>query len=78
MLRVNIRRCLAIEFYLDTIGLGTRDVDGTALHPEILLTMQTVFRGSGDVQCQVLHLHILLTADGVSRITNNIYGTLAF
>ena len=78
MLRVNFRRRLAVELYLDAIGLGTRDVDGTALHPEILLTMQTVFCGSGDVQRQVLHLHILLTTDGVGSITNNIYGTLAF
>ena len=78
VIRVNLRRCLAVKFYFDAVGLGTGDVDSAPLHPEVLLTMQAVFHGTSDVQRQVLQLHILLTADGVGSIAGHIQSAFAF
>ena len=78
MIRQRTCRGCAVQFHLNAVCFGTRDVDIAALHPEVLLTMQAVFLGTGNVQCQVLHLHILLTTDGVTCVTCHIQRTFAF
>ena len=78
MIWINACRGLTVQFYLDAVCLGTRDVDSAALHPEVLLTMQTIFLGTCDVECQILDLHILFATDGMSRVANYIQSAFAF
>ena len=69
-------RGVTLQFHLNTVVAGTRDVHRTALHQEVLLAVDGVLGGSRDIDGQVLHLYIFLTIDGMLRVTHHIERTL--
>ena len=66
------RRGVAVEVALDAIVARAADVDGAALHQEILVAGDAVTHGGGDVESGVLDGDVLASLDGVLHVAHHV------
>ena len=65
------RRGVAVKVTLDAVIACAANIDGAALHQEILVARYTVTHGGSDVEGGVLQGHILTRLDAVFHIAHD-------